>query len=185
MLSPQDYESIIQAARSGAEWAWTAIYRDLAASVLRYVRANGAREPEDIMGEVFVLVVRNLSGFEGDGRDFRAWVFTIARNRLIDEWRHERRRPVDATPDDAIADMAPSGDSEDDALRCLADEQALTVLKRLSRPQRDVLFLRMFAGLTIQEVARVLGRTPGAVKSLQSRALAAIRREMSKGAVSL
>jgi RNA polymerase sigma-70 factor (ECF subfamily) len=185
VLSDQDYESIIQAARTGAEWAWTAIYRDLAPGVLRYLRAHGAREPEDVMGEVFVLVVRNLPGFGGGGREFRAWVFTIARNRLVDEWRHGQRRPVESAPDDVLTGRSPIGDSEDESMRRLADEQVLGVVGRLSRQQRDVLFLRMFAGFTIEETASVLGKTSGSVKSLQSRALAAIRREMSKGAVSL
>lgn len=185
MLSDQDYESVIQAARSGAEWAWTAIYRELAPSILRYLRAHGAREPEDVLGEVFVLIVRNLPGFEGGGRELRAWAFTIARNRLTDEWRRQQRHPVDAAPGDVIAGYSKSGNSEDEAMDVLADERALAVLNMLSRAQRDVLFLRMFAGLGIQETAVVLDTTPGAVKSLQSRAVATIRREMAKGAVSL
>jgi RNA polymerase sigma factor (sigma-70 family) len=181
----QDYEFAVQAARAGAEWAWTALYRDVGPSVLRYLRAHGAREPEDVMAEVFVLVVRNLASFDGGGREFQAWVFRIAHNRLVDEWRHEQRRPVESAPDDALVDWSPTGDSEQESMRRLADEQVLAVVNRLSRQQRDVLFLRMFAEFTIEETAAVLGKTPGAVKSLQSRALATIRREMSKGAVSL
>jgi len=76
VLSDEDYASVIQAALSGAEWAWTALYRDLAPRILRYLRAHGAREPEDVLGEVFVLIVRNLPRFEGGGREFRAWAFT-------------------------------------------------------------------------------------------------------------
>jgi len=185
VLSDEDYASVIQAALSGAEWAWTALYRDLAPRILRYLRAHGAREPEDVLGEVFVLIVRNLPRFEGGGREFRAWAFTIARNRLTDEWRREQRHPVDAASGDVITGHARSGNSEDDVMGDLADEHALVVLKGLSRAQRDVLFLRMFAGLGIQETAVVLDTTPGAVKSLQSRALATIRREMARGAVSL
>lgn len=185
MLSESDYPSVIAAARLGEEWAWTAIYRDVSPQVLRYLRAHGAQEPEDVLGEVFVLVVRRLSTFSGGGRELRAWVLTIARNRMIDEWRRDARRPADPSPDDEIARLAPSGDAERDALERLSDERVLRVLDTLTRQQRDVVFLRVFAGLTIEEVARVVGNTPGAVKSLQNRALAAIRREMAKEAVSL
>lgn len=185
MLNEQDYDPVIQAARLGAEWAWTAIYRDLSSVVLRYLRAHGAREPEDVLGEVFVLVVRGFSSFQGGGRELQAWVLTIARNRLVDEWRSQQRRPVDVEADDVLVCHSPSGDSEAEAMKRLADEHVLAIMGRLSRQQRDVLFLRMFAGLTLEEVAQVVGNTPGAVKSLQSRALAAIRREISREAVSL
>lgn len=185
MLSESDYPSVLAAARQGEEWAWTAVYRDLSPTVLRYLRAHGAREAEDVLSEVFVLVVRRLATFDGGGREFRSWVLTIARNRLIDEWRRDTRRPLDLATDDDLQRTAPVGDSEDDVMRKLADQHVLAILERLSRQQRDVLFLRIFAGLTIDEVSKVVGNTPGAVKSLQNRALAAIRREMAKEAVSL
>lgn len=70
-----NFPSVLDAARTGAEWAWTAIYRDLSPAVLRYLRARGAREPEDVLGEVFLQVVRSISHFSGEEHDFRAWVF--------------------------------------------------------------------------------------------------------------
>lgn len=153
--------------------------------VLRYLRAHRAEEPEDLLGEVFVQVVRKFADFEGNEQDFRAWIFMIARNRLIDEWRRRRRKPVDLTLDDLPASAAPVGNSEDDAMCRLADQRVLLILERLSHSQRDILFLRIFGGLTVVEAARVIGKTPGAVKSLQVRGLAAIRREISKETVSL
>jgi RNA polymerase sigma factor (sigma-70 family) len=128
---------------------------------------------------VFVQLVRNLAGFDGSERDFRAWVFMIARNRLVDEWRGVERNLVDSVPDDVLAELAGPGSGEDDAMRHIADESVRSVLGRLTPDQRDVLFLRFFARLTVDEVASVIGKRPGAVKALQSRGLAAIRREMS------
>ncbi len=115
----------------------------------------------------------------------RAWVLTIAHSRLVDEWRHASRRPCELLPDEALAVVGGTGDVEEEALQRLSDDRVLTIVGRLSPAQRDVLFLRLFADLTVDEVARVVGRRPGAVKALQVRALGAIRRELSREAVSL
>jgi RNA polymerase sigma factor (sigma-70 family) len=181
-----DFPSVLQAARLGAEWAWTALYCEVAPSVLRYLKAHGAPEPEDLLGDVFVQVVRKLADFEGGEDEFRAWVFTIARNRLFDEWRRHGRSRVDLTLDDPEAHhVTPVGNAEEDALRRLTDREVHAIIDQLAPQQRDVLFLRIFARLTVEEVALVVGSKPGAVKSLQTRAFAAIRRQIAKKAVTL
>jgi RNA polymerase sigma factor (sigma-70 family) len=185
MGEESDFQTLLSAARGGAEWAWTAVYREYSPAVLRYLRGHGAREPEDLLGDVFLQLVRNLAGFDGTERDFRTWVFMVAHNRLVDEWRRAGRNRVDYVTADSLAAVGGSGDLEDDAMRRMADDRAMAVLRRLTPAQRDVLFLRLFARLTVEEVAAVVGRRPGAVKALQSRALARIRREMSKNPVSL
>jgi RNA polymerase sigma factor (sigma-70 family) len=182
--SESDFEPLLSAARQGAEWAWTAIYREYSPAVLRYLRGRGAREPEDLLGEVFLQVVRNLPSFSGREREFRTWVFMIARNRLVDEWRSGQRNLVDSVPQDVLVEVAGAAHGEDEAMRRLTDAQVLAILDCLTVDQRDVLFLRFFALLTIEEVATVIGKRPGAVKALQSRALATLRREISKKAVS-
>lgn len=180
VTSDSDFPTLLVAARAGAEWAWAAIYREYSPAVLRYLRGRGALEPEDLLGEVFVQLVRNIAGFDGGEREFRAWVFMIARNRLIDERRAAGRSPVDLTPDDVLGAVVGPHHAEDEAMHRLADQRVLAVLNRLTPDQRDVLFLRFFGRLTVEEVARVIGKRPGAVKSLQSRGLARIRREMSR-----
>lgn len=178
------FGSVLEAARAGADWAWTAIYRDLAPSVLRYLRARRVPDAEDVLGEVFVRVVRNIGSFEGTHEELRAWVFTIARNRLIDDSRRNARRGVDVVPDDVLVDRAADVDVEQEAMRSLADSEVRHVIERLTPDQRDVLLLRFFGRLTAAEVGRVLGKKTGAVKTLQVRALAAVRRELAKEAVS-
>lgn len=186
MLGESEFISVLEAARCDAEWAWTAVYREFSPMVLRYLRAHGAREPEDVLGDVFVQVVRGLSTFEGDEPDFRAWLFAIARSRMIDEWRRHERRPVEYAPDEVLETAADQwGDAEDEALRRLADLRVRAVIAELSCDQRDVLFLRLFAGLTVEQVARVVDKRPGAVKSLQARGLAAIQRALAREAVTL
>lgn len=177
---------MLEAARLGSEWAWTLVYRDYSPMVLRYLRAHSARQPEDVLGETFVQVVRKLPDFVGGETEFRAWLFTIARSRMLDEWRRSRREPVDYVADEEIevASAALDG-AEDVAGRHIADENVRAVLNTLTPGQRDVLFLRIFSGLTIDEIAHVVGKRPGAVKQLQARGLAAIRRAISRKAVTL
>lgn len=184
LIDESTFPSVLAAARVGAEWAWTLIYRDLSPQVARYLRAHAAPEPDDLVGDVFVQVVAGLPTFEGGHDEFRAWVLTIARNRLVDAWRRDRRRPVDPASHELESTSWLGGDTEAEAMNNLGDGEVRAIVARLSPDQRDVLFLRVLVGLPIQDVATVVGKTPGAVKSLQSRALAAVRRQISREAVS-
>ncbi|MBX5475395.1 MAG: sigma-70 family RNA polymerase sigma factor [Thermoleophilia bacterium] len=183
MLGAQ-FPEILAAARTGAEWAWSRIYLDLAPLVLGYLRARRAREPEDLTGEVFLQVVRDLPRFEGGEHDFRAWVFVIARNRLVDESRRHARRPVELAPEAPVDRRAPE-DVETQVLHEAATERVRRIIEQLAPDQRDVLLLRVLGELTVEEVARVIGRSPGAVKALQRRGLAAIKRTLAREGVTL
>jgi RNA polymerase sigma factor (sigma-70 family) len=179
------FDQVLAAARAGGEWAWRELYRETAAPVDRFLRARGVRDPDDVLGDTFLNVVRSIDRFEGDEIAFRAWVFTIARNTAIDRERWVARRPATPTPDDDLAASGPIGDAEAEAMEGLSVDRVRHVLDRLTPDQRDVLLLRVLGGLTIDEIATVLGRRSGAVKMLQARGLAAIRREIERGAVTL
>ncbi len=179
-----EFPSVLVAARTGAEWAWTKLYRDLAPSVLRYFRCYSAESADDLLGEVFLQVVRDLPGFVGGEDQFRAWVFTVARRRLVDEWRRQGRRREDSCSDNLPLISTEPQEVEESVLRRLSEQRVRSVLLRLTSAQRDVLFLRIIAGLSISDTAQVLGTTPGGVKSLQVRGLEAIRRLCPEEAVS-
>ena len=181
----EQFPRILAAACAGGEWAWRELYDAVAPHLTRYLRARGVPEPDDVVGETFVKVVRYIDGFEGDEAAFRTWVFTIGRNLVVDDFRRRARRPVDVVTDDQLAAAAPSGDTEDDAMRDLAAAHVEEILGHLSVDQRDVLLLRILAGLTIAEIAQVVGKKEGAVKMLQARGLAAIRTQISLGSVTL
>lgn len=181
----ESFESVLGAARTGQGWAWEAIYRELAPAVLGYLRARGAAEPNDLTAEVFLQLVRDLQSFEGGEREFRAWVFTVAHHRLVDERRRRGRRPVESVPAEAIADEQVGGDVEDEALARIEEQRVRRVLARLSGDQQSVLLLRILGDLTVDQIAGVLGKTPGAVKALQRRGLAALKREISRLGVTL
>jgi RNA polymerase sigma factor (sigma-70 family) len=179
------FTSLLEAARDGSDEAWATIYRWLAPSVLGYLRANGGPEPEDVLSEVFLQVARDVGGFEGDERRFRAWVFTITHHRLIDARRRVARRPVDLMPDPPEPETLVLDDSAERALARVGAEEVRRVLGKLSPDQRAVLLLRVVGELTVDEVARAVGKQPGAVKALQRRGLAAVRRELTKKGVTL
>jgi RNA polymerase sigma-70 factor (ECF subfamily) len=179
-----NFQGTLEAARAGAESAWTSIYRDLAPAVLGYLRARGAHEPEDLTGEVFLQVVRDLHRFEGEEREFRAWVFVVAHHRLLDEGRHRSRKPLDLEPDGPAAATEPD-DVETQVIESTSAGGVQRIIDRLPPDQRDVLLLRVLGDLTVEQVARVVGKSPGAVKALQRRGLAAIKRTLAKEGVPL
>jgi RNA polymerase sigma-70 factor (ECF subfamily) len=160
------------------------LYRDLAPSVLGYLRARGAGEPEDVTGEVFVQVVRDLTRFEGEERDFRAWVFVIAHHRLLDERRRSGRRPADPAAE-VPEPRGASTDAEEEALRSIASVRVREIIGRLLPEQRDVLLLRVMGDLTVAEVAKAMGKSQGAVKALQRRGLEAVSRELAREGATL
>ena len=75
---------VLGACRLGAEWAWRQVYEDVAPSLLRYHRARGTIDPDDVVGDTFVRAVDGLAGFDGGEGEFRAWLFSISRNRAVD-----------------------------------------------------------------------------------------------------
>ena len=147
------------------------LYRELAPAVLGYFRSQRAPEPEDLLGEVFLHVARNIRRCRGDAEARRRWVFTIAHHRLVDAWRRRAARPIttDQPPHERPAVEEPTAEV-DPALQAAIDT--------LTSEQRAVVLLRFVADLSLHDVARITGRPVGAVKALQHRALATLERAL-------
>src|SRR3954464_12512885 len=90
------FDDVLAAARAGAGWAFERLYRDLAPAVTGYLRLHGRAGPDDLASETFIGVFTGLAGFSGDETGLRAWVFTIAHRRLLDDWRRRNRPPQPA-----------------------------------------------------------------------------------------
>ena len=147
------------------------VYRQLAPAVLGYLRAQRVPEPDDLLGEVFVQVARSLPRFGGDGdEDLRRWVFTIARNRVIDDSRRRARR---ARLRGLVPITEETGRPEDPF-----DPDLLRAMGVLTPEQREVVALRFIADLSLEDVARITRRTRGAVKAMQARGLANLARAL-------
>jgi RNA polymerase sigma-70 factor, ECF subfamily len=183
-MSTDRFTTLLEAARQGSEAAWQELYDGLAPVVLGYLRANNAPDPEDVLSEVFLQVARDISGFDGEEPGFRSWVFTIAHHRLIDARRHSARRPVDLSPEPPEP-RGRADDAAEEALARIGVEEVHRVLAALSDEQRAVLLLRLLADMSIDDVAKAVGKRPGAVKALQRRGLAAVKRELARKGVTL
>jgi RNA polymerase sigma-70 factor (ECF subfamily) len=185
-MDPLLTDAVVAAARRGDEAACACIYRALAPAVAGYFRGQGAVDADDLTGDVFVAVVRGLPRFAGDGEALRAWIFTIAHHRLIDARRRRARRPDELASDEILRTlMQPVFGPEREVVERLAAGPAVAALDRLTPDQRATILLRVVADLSVERTAEVLGKRPGAVKTLQRRAIAALRREISRDAVSL
>lgn len=172
------FDDVLASARAGGEAAWRAIYEDLAPVLRGYLVRQGARDPDDLVAEVFLTVVRTLERFDGGEDGFRSWVFTIAHNRLVDERRrHGRRRTEPAETTTLEPRLEPAEDAAVEAVETRTTEELVTLLDVLTDDQREVLSLRL-AGFTIAEVASVVGRTENATKALQRRGLRALERHL-------
>lgn len=167
---------MLTAAQLGAPWALRRIYDDVAPVVTGYLRLRGAAEPDDVASETFLHVFDRLPTFTGDERAFRSWVFTIAHRRLIDE-RRRRDRRLPADPLEGSVQPV-GGNVEEEVMQDLGASWVGELLGTLSPEQRDVLVLRIVADLSVDEVATIVGKRPGAVRALQHRALARLRSEL-------
>ncbi|HET9202223.1 MAG TPA: RNA polymerase sigma factor [Acidimicrobiia bacterium] len=172
--SPEDFATRLEAAKSGREWAWADLYRDLAGPVTGYLASRGATEPEDLASETFLQVARNIQTFEGDESSFRSWVFVIAHRRLLDSRRALQRRPETTTLIESTTEST-GGDVEDEALDLLVSDEMKKAFEHLTDIQGDVLALRILGRLTLEETAQTLGKRVGAVKAAQRRGLIALQ----------
>lgn len=179
-LSGESFDSVLAAARAGAGWAWERIYDGLAPRVLGYLRARGAPDPDGICGDVFCQVVRDIHAFEGDEGAFRSWVFVMAHRRLVDDARRRKRRPEALTGPEGFAGLTDAADIESDLVKRDVNAWIRALIETLTPAQRDVLLMRIFGGLTVEEVARAVGRRAGAVKALQRRGLETLRRRLDE-----
>lgn len=173
MVMGEAFDAVLFAATAGDPEATRHLYDDLAPVVLGYLRGQGARDAEDLVNETFLDVFRGLDRFSGDEGGFRSWVFTIAHRRLVDARRRQGRRPSLRPLDDHDAVDASSPHDAVVAGELSPDLQGW--LESLPALQRHVLLLREVGGLDVEEVAAVLGRSRGAVRSAHHRALSRLR----------
>lgn len=176
------FEDRLAAARDGDQGAWTRLYDDLAGGIKAYARLRGARDADDVVGETFLQLARNLSRFEGDEQGFRSWAFTIAHHRIIDERRRHSRRPTHVELTEADEEPALPSTAEDEALQSLEMETAIRFLHTLTEEQRDVVLMRVLAGMSVAQTAHALGRSAGGVRALQHRAMRALREKFERQA---
>lgn len=175
-----EFETVLGAAQVGAEWAFETLYRGLNPRLVRYLSVQAPSAADDIAAETWLAAARQLQSFSGDERAFRAWMFTIARRRLIQHWRTAGRRPAVPLPPERFHDRAAPDQPEAEGLAAVsAHEVVATIASLLPPDQTDVVLLRVLAGLDVNQVARLLGKRPGTVRVLQHKALGRLAEKFS------
>lgn len=174
----ENFEATLDAAKTGADWAWAKLYGELAGAVTGYLRTRGASDPDDLCSETFLQVARGIQTFSGDETSFRSWVFVIAHRRLIDSRRTASRRLETVDDPDGIEQLPLAGSVDDDAIDNISSDRVWQLFQNLTADQRDVLALRVIGDLSLEQAAKVLNKSVGAVKALQRRALASLRRDL-------
>jgi RNA polymerase sigma-70 factor, ECF subfamily len=164
---PHPFDQLLDAVRKGADWAVAELWRDLHPRLLAYFRAAEPGGAEDLAADTWVDVARSLHRFEGGEQDFRRFAFTIARRRLSDHRRRRFRRRTDPVAAETLADRP----APDDPAASALGRSALAVIGRLPPEQAEVVLLRVVAGLGAEEVGAIIGKSPGAVRVIQHRAL--------------
>jgi RNA polymerase sigma-70 factor (ECF subfamily) len=161
----------LTSAQRGDENAFACLFRDIQPALLRYLHVI-TPEAEDVAGETWLQVVKGLSGFRGGEEAFRAWLFTIARHRAVDAGRsRSRRTDVPLAVTDEVTGQPTAPDAAELALEAISTRSVVALIKTLPRDHAEIIMLRVVAGLEAADVARIVGKTPGAVRVTAHRAL--------------
>jgi RNA polymerase sigma-70 factor (ECF subfamily) len=175
-MGQDEFGALIEAARQGDPAAISTIWRVEQPRLLRVLRAEVGDAAEDVASQTWLELIGALRRFEGDERGFRALLFTIARRRVADHRRTTRRKPATPTSPVDLQELRANVDVRvshgADVLSRLGSEEAVAALVELVTPeQAEVVLLRVVAGLSVSEVATLVGRSEGAVRVQQHRAL--------------
>jgi len=166
-----DFARVLADAQGGSEDQFAVLWRDANPALLRYLRVLAPQSAEDIASETWVHVVRGLPRFIGDEAAWRAWLFTTARRRLIDQARSRKRHPAEPLDEISAAEVPSTPDAAQYALDNIATESALALLCQLPALQAEVIMLRVVAGLDTDAVAVMLGKSPGNIRVTAHRGL--------------
>ena len=174
--------ALVELARSGDTEAFGMLFDHYQPSVYRFLfyRTRSGTLAEDLTSETFFRALRSMNSFRWQGKDFGAWLMTIARNLATDHFKAGRTRLELTTEDMALHDDVTEG-PESAVLAGLTNEILLQALTELPPEQRDCLVMRFLQGLSIAETAAVLGRSDGAVKQLQLRGVRNLAKLMPEG----
>jgi RNA polymerase sigma-70 factor (ECF subfamily) len=180
----------LAAARSGDQRAWITIYDALSGPLLTYLRRLGAEqrtEAEDLLGETFLQISRDLHKFAGSPNELRPWAFRIARNRLIDASRSLGRRPeghLEQTFDSPLDGGSVRDGSvlveQTEYQQVLETEVLNQLLSTLTPDQREVIWLRFVEDLDTESVGHITGRPANAVSAMAQRALASLHTQIQQ-----
>lgn len=169
------FDAALARARSGDETGFLLLWDALHPRLLRYLQVLGCDDVDDVASETWLQAVRDLHKFKkGGADDFRAWLFTIGRHRAVDAARSRIRFREKVLNAQAVPPQVAANPVEDEVLAGLSTRQAVALVAALSPDQAEVVALRIIAGLDTDAVARMLRKSPGAVRVALHRGLRAL-----------
>jgi RNA polymerase sigma-70 factor (ECF subfamily) len=154
---------------------FSAVYRELSPGVLSYLRSRGVEDPEGLTQEVFLALYPKLGDLSGGMKGAKSLAFSVAHARYVDEHRRRLKAPP-TTGYDPAADSRCSDSAEDQLLAVESSASVTSLLSTLQRDQQEVIALRVVADLSVETTAEIMGKSPGAIKQLQRRALCRLRK---------
>jgi len=176
-----EFDPTLRAAQAGDEEAFARLWRQFQPGLLRYLRVKAGPMAEDLASDVWTRVVGALCSFDGDEPQFGAWLYTTARHRVTD-WYRSRYRTAEALGLSGVADVVAKERVEHEVEARSATDTALAMIAQLPPAQAEAVMLRVVAGLDVPRVARVMGRSPGAVRVLCHRGLKHLERRLREQA---
>ncbi|GHF56175.1 hypothetical protein GCM10010218_41880 [Streptomyces mashuensis] len=168
---------LVERAQAGEAEAFGRLYDQYADTVYRYIyyRVGGRATAEDLTSETFLRALRRIGTFTWQGRDFGAWLVTIARNLVADHFKSSRFR-LEVTTGEMLDANEVERSPEDSVLESLSNAALLEAVRKLNPQQQECVTLRFLQGLSVAETARVMGKNEGAIKTLQYRAVRTLAR---------
>ncbi|AIA04458.1 MULTISPECIES: ECF subfamily RNA polymerase sigma factor, BldN family [Streptomyces] len=168
---------LVERAQAGEADAFGRLYDQYADTVYRYIyyRVGGRATAEDLTSETFLRALRRIGTFTWQGRDFGAWLVTIARNLVADHFKSSRFR-LEVTTGEMLDANEVERSPEDSVLESLSNAALLEAVRKLNPQQQECVTLRFLQGLSVAETARVMGKNEGAIKTLQYRAVRTLAR---------
>ncbi len=173
----QDEISLVQRAQQRDQEAFAQLYEAYFDRIYRYLvlRMGNQMEAEDLTQQVFMKALESISGFRWKGVPFSAWLYRIAHNLAVDSLRRRSRNTVDCVEEpEAVSDCNPQVELE----KKLDIAELVQAMKKLTKAQSEVISLRFASDLPIAQVARIMGKSEGAIKALQHSAILALRKVM-------
>jgi RNA polymerase sigma-70 factor (ECF subfamily) len=179
ILMASDHQKSGARLQGGNTLAAEELYREHHEHIFRFIwsRVHNAQQAEDLTGEVFTRMVANIASYHDRSLPFRAWLYRIARNLIID---HHRKEISAHTLDDAVTESPGNKSPEEKVEATLTLERVQRALKRIDPAQREVVELRFLAELSLKDVALVMNKSVSAVKALQHRGLAMLRAQLQE-----
>jgi len=173
----QNEESLVLRAQKHDQEAFAQLYEEHFDKIYRYVtfKIGNETEAEDVTQQVFLNSLQSISSFRWTGTSFSAWLFRIAHNQIVDYWRKKKHATVELD-ESVVSDRDDPAQATEDKLDV---EKLLQAAAKLTKAQQEVISLRFTSDLPIAEVARIMGKSEGAIKALQHSAIIGLRKTLA------